>query len=280
MAVSVTLSRSSLWSWAMLSVMGSAACEDPKSQDPAPAPQGAPEPRPAGAGGVEAKAGEVMPGVAEERPKATGDASGAAGDGDHPTAEEARGTPLPARAVVVADPSPRSKLPCPPGTTQESSSEVLSCRRPPEHRAGIPPKEGPSLWFHPNGALAQEGYYANNQRTGAWWSFRADGSLENFASYRDGEYDGLYVNFYPDGRRQSETPFKAGKQHGTSKMWSEEGKLLTMTTYVDGKVTAQKMFRGSMAGMKPASEAEVAAMKEELRRLEEEQRRLLDSISK
>ncbi|MDX9719181.1 MAG: hypothetical protein RBU37_00430 [Myxococcota bacterium] len=202
----------------------------------------------------------------------------ALGEESLPTKEQEAPSPIPEYVPIVSDANLQSQLPCPSGSTQSVEDGALVCRRPPEHKAGIPPKDGPALWFHENGSLEQQGHYQDNKRQGAWWSFRDDGSLEGYTVYGEGEYDGLYVRFYPGGQlRQNESHFSKGKLNGVAKIWNREGKLETLTVYENDKVVEQHVFP---ANFLQATPEEVEALQEELRRIEAEQKRLLEEMEK
>ena len=62
------------------------------------------------------------------------------------------------------------------------------------------------------------------------------------------------------------------KRQGPSKAWTEDGELMGITVYANGRTVSSKVFRYTL---KEASPQELAAAHEELRRLLAEQQRLL-----
>ncbi|MBK9753731.1 MAG: hypothetical protein IPO88_09545 [Nannocystis sp.] len=80
------------------------------------------------------------------------------------------------------------------------------------------------------------------------------------------------MKFYPNGRRRCESFYRAGKLDGPSKAWTEDGELMGITIYEQGRTMSSKVFRYTL---KEASPQELAAAHAELRRLLAEQQRLL-----
>jgi len=159
-----------------------------------------------------------------------------------PTEEEAAPTPMPRFVPIVPNPSLKSKLPCPPGTTLSALDTSLHCRliHPKNSfRAG----EGPALSFHANGKLRSQGQDADGQETGHWWFFGDDGALDYEVDYVEGEYDGLYVSYFPNGTRRVEHHEKRGKLDGVARTWDEHGALSTWSLYEGGRLVRTKYFR-------------------------------------
>lgn len=190
-----------------------------------------------------------------------------------PTAEEKAEAPLEAYAPVVPDPSMRSTLPCPPGTTQSVGENVIECRIAGKSGETLSKRQGPSVWFHSNGKVQRTGSYENHEWTGRWWSFDDQGRLESSTAYVAGKEEGLSVNFYPDGKRRYEGFYAGGKLNGPSKTWTEEGELMGITVYRDDKVVETKVFRHNI---KVATPQEAEAARDELRKLLDEQKRSLE----
>lgn len=159
------------------------------------------------------------------------------------TEEESKPSPVPPYQSIVPNPSMKSTLPCPAGSKLSVEDHVLNCRSS-AARGSIPPKQGPSIWFHKNGAVRSQGSYADNQRTGHWWEFREDGTLDHEDDYVNGERDGIYVTYYPDGKtRMSEAHFRAGKLDGISRVWNQDGKLEVWTRNENGTLVERRVFR-------------------------------------
>lgn len=195
------------------------------------------------------------------------------GDAPLPTDEEKAEAPLEAYVSVVPEPSLTSKLPCPPGTTQSVGDNVIECRIAGKVGESLSKRQGPSVWFHPNGKVQRAGNYEAHEWSGRWWNFDDQGRPESSTAYVAGKEEGLSVGFHPNGRRRFETFYKAGKMEGPSKSWTEDGELMGITVYKDNAVVSSKVFRYTL---KEATPAEIEKSREELRVLLEEQKRALD----
>jgi antitoxin component YwqK of YwqJK toxin-antitoxin module len=130
------------------------------------------------------------------------------------------------------------------------------------------------VWFHPNGKVARAGSYDNHEWTGRWWSFDDQGRLESSIAYVAGKEEGLAVHFHADGKRRSESYYRAGKLDGPSKMWTEAGELMSITTYKDDAVVGTRVFQYTL---KEASPQDVAAARDELRKLLDEQKKAMEA---
>lgn len=199
---------------------------------------------------------------------------GADTDNPLPTAEEKAETPLEAYVPIVPAPALDSALPCPPGTTQSTGENVIECRIAGKVGESLSKRQGPSVWFYPNGKVQRAGSYENHEWTGRWWSFDEQGRLESSTAYVAGKEEGLGVTFYPNGKRRSESVYKAGKLEGPSKSWTEDGELMGITVNKDDKAVSSKVFRYTL---KEATPQEAENAREELRRLLEEQKKLTEA---
>jgi hypothetical protein len=191
-----------------------------------------------------------------------------------PTAEEKAETPLEAYVPIVPAPGLDSVLPCPPGTTQNTGENVIECRIGGKVGESLSKRQGPSVWFYPNGKVQRAGSYENHEWTGRWWSFDEQGRLESSIAYIAGKEEGLGVTFYPNGKRRSESFYKAGKLDGPSKSWTEDGELMGITVNKDDKAISSKVFRYTL---KEATPQEAENAREELRRLLAEQKKLTEA---
>jgi hypothetical protein len=190
-----------------------------------------------------------------------------------PTAEEQAETPLAAYVPIVPEPSMASLLPCPPGTRQHVGDHVIECRIAGEVGESLSRRQGPSLWFHPNGALQRAGSYDHHEWTGRWWNFDDQGRLESSAAYVAGKEEGLAVAFHANGKRRSESFYKAGKLDGPSKSWTEDGELMSITVYQADRIVSTRVYRYTLAEASPQA---LESAREELRRLLAEQRRMIE----
>ncbi|MBW2542341.1 MAG: toxin-antitoxin system YwqK family antitoxin [Deltaproteobacteria bacterium] len=121
------------------------------------------------------------------------------------------------------------------------------------------------LW-HPNGQLAEEGYYVDDQRHGtfsAWGEdgikllkqdfvkgqrngemmrWYPDGQLQFFEHYVDGEKDGPAVAYFENGQMEAEGAFRKGKFHGVWKGWYPDGSKRKVAEFVDGDRISVETF--------------------------------------
>lgn len=241
------------------------ACESGTPTGPSPQPSGA---TPTGT----AKTSGPTP---QDPGPAPGPNPVAAGTDDPlPTAEEKAETPLEAYVPIVPAPALDSTLPCPPGTTQSTGENVIECRIAGKVGESLSKRQGPSVWFYPNGKVQRAGSYESHEWTGRWWSFDEQGRLESSTAYVAGKEEGLGVTFYPNGKRRSESVYKSGKLDGPSKSWTEDGELMGITVNKDDKAVSSKVFRYTL---KEATPQEAENAREELRRLLEEQKKLTEA---
>lgn len=243
------------------------ACESGTPTAPSPQPSGM---TPTGT----AKTSGPTPPNPGPDPNTNTNTVGADTDYPLPTAEEKAETPLEAYVPIVPAPALDSVLPCPPGTTQNTGENVIECRLGGKVGESLSKRQGPSVWFHPNGKVQRAGNYESHEWTGRWWSFDEQGRLESSTAYIAGKEEGLGVSFYPNGKRRSESVYKAGKLDGPSKSWTEDGELMGITVNKDDKAISSKVFRYTL---KEATPQEAENAREELRRLLEEQKKLTEA---
>lgn len=191
-----------------------------------------------------------------------------------PTAEEAAETPLAPYTPIVPDLSMASVLPCPAGTSQYVGDDVIECRIAGQLGEALSKRQGPSVWFHPNGKVKRAGSYDGHEWTGRWWSFDDQGRPESSAAYVAGKEEGLSVSFHPNGRRSSESIYRAGKLDGPSKSWTEEGELMVITVYKDDRGLDTRTFEYTL---REASPQAAEAAQAELRALLAEQSKLTET---
>lgn len=192
-----------------------------------------------------------------------------------PTAEERAETPLEAYVPIVPEPSMDSVLPCPPGTSQCAGDRVIECRIAGRPGESLSRRHGPSVWFHPNGAVQRAGNYEHHEWSGRWWCFDEQGRVESSTAYVAGKEEGLSVSFHPNGRRRFEHHYRDGVLDGPSKSWTEDGELMAITVYRRGAVVESRLFRYTLR--EPTAQ-EAADAQAELQRLLAEQRRLLAEL--
>lgn len=135
----------------------------------------------------------------------------------------------------------------PPGTRVAGGTggpqNAVYCVRADTKPGEVPIREGPSVWFHPNGRLRAQGMYHANKRTGIWIEWDEEGRKRAVIGYREGEYDGFYLTYWPNGLRQSEIEYSGGKKHGVAKTWGDDAKLLNAKRYDNDELVDEVSFR-------------------------------------
>lgn len=141
---------------------------------------------------------------------------------------------------------PSDKIVCPPGSVAWSKKDLRStgtfCVTKATEKEFEPLKQGPSVTFHRNGAVHEQGPYDAGKRTGHWIVWSAAGNKESEGDWANGLRDGLYVSFWPNGKRSAEAHYKAGKMNGVAKTWDDRGKLMAINVFEDDKIVSQKEF--------------------------------------
>ena len=268
-------------SLALALALSTVACARPATSSSEPSESAEPASTPTPVRAAEARGPKVRPVASAKAPAAPGGSAqpfpGSTESYPIPTAAESQETPVGSFSPVVPNPTLASKLPCPAGAAPWTGTNVIECRTAGVVGKSLSKRQGPAVWFHPNGKIARAGSYDAHEWTGRWWELDEEGRLESTTEYKAGKEDGLRVTFHKNGKRASETPYKDGKQHGTSKLWNDLGELMMLTEYDAGKQTKRKVFRYTLHVATPD---EVKAMNDELEGLLAKQKQLLDESKK
>ncbi len=121
------------------------------------------------------------------------------------------------------------------------------------------------LW-HPNGQLAEQGFYAADQRHGVFSTFREDGvqrleqhfangkrngevrrwhangQLQFVEHYVDGKKHGPAVAYFENGQKEAEGAFRNGNFHGVWRGWYPSGRKRKLAEFVDGDRISNEEF--------------------------------------
>lgn len=140
----------------------------------------------------------------------------------------------------------------------ESSWWPMTIQRRAEVRTSHGVADGSRREWHSNGVLSWTGAYERGQRSGPWREYWPTGSLRFAGTYvgdalegaevwffpeggiewiverRAGRRTGVERWFWPNGRLRREGRFVDGEKEGVFRSWSEEGQLLSTTTYARG----------------------------------------------
>jgi len=112
-------------------------------------------------------------------------------------------------------------------------------------------KEGKTYRYFPDGKIAFEANYVNNELFGKGYEFDTIGNIITIETYKNGvlsrtqrinrtdsknERHGLWVTFDSDRRIVSQGTYKHGLKHGYFKTYDKKGKLLKTIKYVNGEI--------------------------------------------
>ncbi len=93
---------------------------------------------------------------------------------------------------------------------------------------------GYTMWYK-NGRKQETGVYANDVRQGKSIWYFDNGAMAAEYNYRDGKIDGDVVTYYPNGKASASGQYKEDVQTGPWKEYYENGNLKTEGNYVDGE---------------------------------------------
>jgi antitoxin component YwqK of YwqJK toxin-antitoxin module len=105
-------------------------------------------------------------------------------------------------------------------------------------------KRGPWISYHPNGKVAEEGFYMNDKKNGIFKTFNKQGDLLTLEKYRDGELVvdseesvilDLRNTYYPDGKVKSSGGYVEGKKEGTHRVYASTGEVISGELYSKGE---------------------------------------------
>lgn len=116
-------------------------------------------------------------------------------------------------------------------------------------------KQGISYYYHDNGKIYQEVMYKDNLKHGSGKEFNESGRLIALLQYRynslidkelinrvdsKGKKNGVWRDYYANGNVKSEVNYKHGLLDGYVKDYEENGKLIKMQRYINGKLVVVK----------------------------------------
>ncbi len=124
--------------------------------------------------------------------------------------------------------------PCPPGTEPVGSAPPdgnrIGCKTPKGKN------QGPMTAFHPNGAKAEQGQFANHLAEGVWVTWDENGRKLTQTQYANGEKDGVETEWYPGGETiKEQRTYRAGVREGVTTVWDEKGRKRAAVPYKGGE---------------------------------------------
>jgi antitoxin component YwqK of YwqJK toxin-antitoxin module len=78
---------------------------------------------------------------------------------------------------------------------------------------------------YPNGALVEEGRYANSKRVGIWRRYWPNGTVMSEITYQFGRPRGEYKTYYPNGKVEEQGSWDLDRNTGTFQRYHANGKL-------------------------------------------------------
>lgn len=94
-------------------------------------------------------------------------------------------------------------------------------------------------YYHPNGKLAEESWYYNNQLSLKLIRWYDDGSKEYEANYEGGKLHNRYNYYYRNGKVYMTGNYSYGKKSGEWKKYYQSGKQSGIANFLNGKLTGQ-----------------------------------------
>ncbi|MEE1202866.1 MAG: hypothetical protein UHN59_01050, partial [Bacteroidales bacterium] len=86
-----------------------------------------------------------------------------------------------------------------------------------------------------NGTLVEKGIYHMGKKDGKWIFYAANGYKQREQEFSEGKPDGKWVEYYSTDKKSAEGEYKNGIKNGTWKNYDRSGKVLSSTTFSDGK---------------------------------------------
>ncbi|MBL7981674.1 MAG: toxin-antitoxin system YwqK family antitoxin [Flavobacteriales bacterium] len=78
---------------------------------------------------------------------------------------------------------------------------------------------------YPDGALVEEGRYANSKRVGVWRRYWPNGKVMSEINYQMGRPKGEYKTFYPNGKVEEQGTWDLDRNTGKFQRWHPNGQL-------------------------------------------------------
>lgn len=88
-------------------------------------------------------------------------------------------------------------------------------------------------FYHPNGKVSSEGYWANNQPEGYWKTYNVDGILIACGNRKEGVLDSTWKFFDSKGRIEKEIGYRSGKKNGWEIEYDTLGIKRTAMQFLD-----------------------------------------------
>ncbi len=103
-----------------------------------------------------------------------------------------------------------------------------------EYKSGI--RIGKSISYYPEGQIAEENQWTNDQKNGAWVQYFENGQVKLKGSFKNDEREGNFYAYYPDGKKETEGNYKNGFPDGKWVHYKENGQIASSIEYKDGQI--------------------------------------------
>ncbi len=97
-------------------------------------------------------------------------------------------------------------------------------------------RNGMTQSFYPDGDIAEETIWKNDQKTGSWKQFFDNGQLKSEGIYKNDKLEGPYVAYYPDGKKETTGNYQNNLPDGEWLHYDNNGKVTSTIRYVDGEI--------------------------------------------
>lgn len=93
-------------------------------------------------------------------------------------------------------------------------------------------QQGPAVFYHFNGKIAETGQYINNKMTGVWKRYYSNGELESFGKFTNDLRDSTWTFYYINSKKPfGQINYINGKAEGESKWIYESGRVCEILIY-------------------------------------------------
>ncbi len=99
--------------------------------------------------------------------------------------------------------------------------------------------DGEVIYYHPNGKVQSELFFANKKGNGELKQYNPDGTLRGTSTLVNGLTEGDVYSYKPDGKLQYIATYKQGKRNGIIRVYGSTGKLQETYTYLNDSLEGE-----------------------------------------
>lgn len=97
-------------------------------------------------------------------------------------------------------------------------------------------RHGAEQRFYPNGKLADQTLWKNDEKDGVWVQYYESGQIKLQASHANNKLQGTFISYYPDGNKEVEGFFNDGNPDKDWVRYEIDGTYLATIKYENGVV--------------------------------------------